>query len=184
MTRGEGDGGMELLERWVDEYQPRVYLAACLILRDAAAAEDVAQETFLRAARAGRKIAPGADASRWLYRVAVNLSLNVLRSRRREERALARCGADPEAAPDGAEGLEARVAAATVAEALEKLPERLRVPLVLRYYLDLSEREMAGLLGIRQGTVKSRLHEARGLLATDASIVAVHSAPGRDELWR
>lgn len=169
---------MELLERWVGEYQPRVYHAACLILRDPIAAEDVAQETFLRAAKAGLRIAPGADASRWLYRVAVNLSLNMLRSRRREERALARHGADPEEAPEGPDGVEARLTSATVAEALGKLPERLRVPLILRYYLDLSEREMASLLGIRQGTVKSRLHEARSVLAMDASIEAVHSAAG------
>jgi RNA polymerase sigma-70 factor (ECF subfamily) len=177
MTR-PGGADMELLERWVDEYQPRVYLAACLILRDRAAAEDVAQETFLRAARAQPRIAPGTDASRWLYRVAVNLSLNVLRSRRREERALARYGSDPEAAPDGPDGVETRLTAATVGEALEKLPERLRVPVILRYYLDMSEREMAGMLGIRQGTVKSRLHEARGLLSRDASIEAVHAAAG------
>lgn len=179
MIRPEGHG-MELLERWVDEYQPRVYLAACLILRDPAAAEDVAQETFLRAARASRTIAPGADASRWLYRVAVNLSLNVLRSRRREEGALARYGSqhgtEAEDVPGGAEEVEARWRADTVAEALGKLPDRLRVPLILRYYLGLSEREMAALLGIRPGTVKSRLHEARELLAKDASIGAAHSA--------
>ncbi|HEU5002530.1 MAG TPA: sigma-70 family RNA polymerase sigma factor [Actinomycetota bacterium] len=167
---------MELLERWVDEYQPRVYLAACLILRDPAAAEDVAQETLVRAAAASRKIAPGADASRWLSRVAVNLSLNILRSRRREERALARHGPSDDVGPGGHEEVEARLTAATVAEALGKLPDRLRVPLVLRYYLDLTEREMAALLGIRPGTVKSRLHEARGLLAMDASIEAAHSA--------
>ncbi|GAC1366711.1 MAG: sigma-70 family RNA polymerase sigma factor [Actinomycetota bacterium] len=168
---------MELLERWVEEYQPGVYLAACLILRDRAAAEDVAQETFLRADRAARKPAPGADASRWLYRIAVNLSLNILRSRRREERALARSGVDPASAPDGLEG---RLLRDAVAEALERLPERLRVPVILRYYLDMSEQEMAGALGIRQGTVKSRLHEARRLLAMDASIEAAHAGGGEE----
>ncbi|HLI57684.1 MAG TPA: RNA polymerase sigma factor [Actinomycetota bacterium] len=169
---------MELQERWLQEYQPRVFRAACLILRDPAAAEDIAQETFLRAAWARPSIAPGDDASRWLYRVAVNLSLNVLRARRREERALARLGVDPEADPGGPDRLEASVTASTVAEALEKLPERLRVPVILHYYLELSEKEIAGMVGVPRGTVKSRLHSARGLLAMDASIGAVHSAVG------
>jgi RNA polymerase sigma-70 factor (ECF subfamily) len=168
---------MELVEHWVAEYQPRVYRAACLILRDPAAAEDVAQETFLRAARARTKPASGGEASRWLSSIAVNLSLNVLRSRRREERALARLGPARDEVPDG---VEARLTATTVAEALGKLPERLRVPLIMRYYLDMTEKEMAGMLGIRQGTVKSRLHEARGRLSLDASIEAAHSGAGRD----
>lgn len=166
---------MDLLERWVGEYQPGVYRAACLILRDTAAAEDVAQETFLRAARAARDVAPGDDTARWLYRIAVNLSLNTLRARQREQRALSRMGQPPDAAPDGTDG---RIMRATVAQALERLPERFRIPIILRYYLDMTEKEMAGLLGIRQGTVKSRLHEARRLLSMDQSIEAAHSGIG------
>jgi RNA polymerase sigma factor (sigma-70 family) len=55
--------------------------------------------------------------------------------------------------------------------ALQRLPASLRVPIVLRYYADLSERDIALAIGRRQGTVKSRLHEARRRLAGDPSIL-------------
>ena len=61
----------------------------------------------------------------------------------------------------------------TVLAALQRLPVSLRVPVVLRYYADLSERDIAVAIGRRQGTVKSRLHEARRRLAGDPSMVAL-----------
>ena len=62
-----------------------------------------------------------------------------------------------------------------VLAALQRLPVSLRVPVVLRYYADLSERDIALAIGRRPGTVKSRLHEARRRLAEDPGIVT----PGR-----
>ena len=167
---------MEMLERWVREHQAVVYRAACLILRDRRAAEDVAQETFLRAARAADRLDPGAVIRPWLYRIAVNLSLDRLRSQRRERRALDQLAALPESGHRGDELFEHRMRRVVVAEALERLPDRLRVPVILRYYLDLSEEDIARVLGIRRGTVKSRLHAARSVLAGDESIVSVGQA--------
>jgi RNA polymerase sigma-70 factor (ECF subfamily) len=63
--------------------------------------------------------------------------------------------------------------AETVLAALQRLPVSLRVPIVLRYYADLSERDIAQAIGRRQGTVKSRLHEARRRLAEDPSILSL-----------
>jgi RNA polymerase sigma factor (sigma-70 family) len=60
--------------------------------------------------------------------------------------------------------------AETVLTALHRLPASLRVPIVLRYYADLSERDIALAIGRRQGTVKSRLHEARRRLAEDPNL--------------
>jgi DNA-directed RNA polymerase specialized sigma24 family protein len=57
--------------------------------------------------------------------------------------------------------------------ALARLPLSLRVPVVLRYYADLSERDIARAIGRRQGTVKSRLHEARRRLAADPALSAL-----------
>lgn len=162
------------LEEWVARHQPVVYRAARLILRDGPAAEDVAQETFVRAFRAaGRR--PVGDPAPWLYRIAVNLALNRLRSRRREEAALARL--EPGGAVDPEDAAVAGTTRSEVAEALGRLPDRLRVPVVLRYYLDLPEREIAAVLGIRPGTTKSRLHQARRLLAADATLVAATEEP-------
>jgi len=163
------------LESWIDLYQPRVYKAACLVLHDPAAAEDVAQDTFLRALGAMGRMAPGTDVERWLCRISINLSLNCIRSRRREQAALSRIGSDrsePIESP-----FEAEDTRSAVGEALRRLPDRLRVPLILRYYLDFSEMQVASALGVRLGTIKSRLHEARRLLAEDASVLGAY--PGR-----
>jgi len=56
---------------------------------------------------------------------------------------------------------------------LSRLPLSLRVPVVLRYYADLSERDIARAIGRRQGTVKSRLHDARRRLAADPALSAL-----------
>ena len=60
--------------------------------------------------------------------------------------------------------------------ALQQLPLSLRVPVVLRYYADLSERDIALAIGRRPGTVKSRLHEARRRLAADPALCALAGA--------
>lgn len=165
---------IEVLEGWVATYQPVVYRAAYLVLRDADAAEDVAQETFIRAHRALRRPDRDDEVRPWLYRIATNTALNRLRSMRRERRAVARLG-PPATGPDAT---DERATRSAVGEALRRLPDRLRIPVVLRYYLDLPEREIARTLAIRPGTVKSRLHEARKLLAADADIAC---AAGRTE---
>lgn len=165
---------VEMLERWVSAHQQTVYRAAYLVVRDAAVAEDVAQETFLRAYRAAHRLEPGDDIRGWLYRIATNTALNHLRSLRRQRAAYARLD-DPAPEPDPAEAGAVRDA---VADGLRRLPDRLRVPVVLRYYVDLPEKEIARLLHIRPGTVKSRLHEARRLLAADDELVAAARGTG------
>lgn len=173
----ERDAPMELLERWVAQHQPVVYRAAYLVLRDHDAAEDVAQEAFIRAYRAADRLEPGSNVRGWLYKIATNTALNRLRSRRREIGALARIGRAAE--EDGHhDPTEEQTTRSAVEEALERLPERLRVPVVLRYYLDLPERDIARALRIRPGTVKSRLHEARKRLAEDADMAVAAGGTG------
>lgn len=162
----ERERSMALIEHWIATYQAVVFRAAYLILRDADAAEDVAQDTFLRAWRAASRVHDESGIRAWLYRIAVNTALNHLRKHKREAAALARMGrADVAIDPT-----DARDIASMVAEAVDRLPDRLRVTIVCRYFLDLSEREIANTLRVRPGTVKSRLHEARRLLAGDESL--------------
>jgi len=165
---------MRSLERWVTAYQPVVYRAAYLILRDSSAAEDVAQETFIRAFRAAHRMDPGEGARAWLYRIAVNTALNEVRRRKRETAAVERVRPIM-ITPDLT---DARDTAAVVAEAIDRLPDRLRVTVICRYFLELSEREISQALKIRPGTVKSRLHEARRLLAGDDDIAVAAGASG------
>ena len=82
----------------------------------------------------------------------------------------------PGEAPIPRPSAEQAEVAGTVLTALQRLPLSLRVPVVLRYYADLSERDIALAIGRRQGTVKSRLHEARRRLASDPTLCALAGA--------
>jgi RNA polymerase sigma-70 factor (ECF subfamily) len=162
---------MAELERWVTTFQPVLFRAAYLILRDVQGAEDVAQETFLRAYSAALRREPGEFVRSWLYRIAVNTALNELRRQKRETSAVARLGGDEVIDPGERSDTES-----VVGDAVDRLPDRLRVAVICRYFLDLSENEMASVLRVRPGTIKSRLHEARRLLAADQSLIAASAS--------
>ncbi len=154
----------ETLESWLEEGYAPSFRTAFLILGNRADAEEAVQEAFLRAWRFRASLATGADVRPWLYRVVVNTCHSKLRreiphrDRRSNDAALADL-AGPNDPPAEVVGMH------DVGRALRDLPVHLRVVVVLRYYADLSEREIATAIGRRPGTVKSRLHEARRLLA-------------------
>ena len=164
------------LEDWLRRDYHTSYRTACLLLGNHSDAEEAVQEAFLRAWRFRASLATGSDVRPWLYRVVVNTCNSKLRQEipHRDRRA----GAGPLsslAAPDSDPAVCAQRSevAGTVLAALQRLPVSLRVPVVLRYYADLSERDIAVAIGRRQGTVKSRLHEARRRLAADPSMVTL-----------
>jgi RNA polymerase sigma-70 factor, ECF subfamily len=164
----------EQLEEWLDEGYRASFRTACLILGNPADAEEAVQDAFLRAWRFRDSLTSVPSIKPWLYRVVVNSCYSKLRQEipHRDHRA----GDDPLAQlsssePDPAAAAQHSEVAETVLAALQRLPVSLRVPTVLRYYADLSERDIALAIGRRQGTVKSRLHEARRRLAEDPDIV-------------
>jgi len=122
-------------------------------------ADDLFQETWIRVVRSRERFDPARRFSTWLFQIANNLCRDRARRRLVRERhrieAQAEARGDPalRAAPALGEHLDVR-------ERLGRLPERLREVLVLRYWRDLSEKEIAEIAGIPQGTVKSRLHAA------------------------
>ena len=150
----------ELIARLVGEHD-RAYRAAWLVLRDKELAEEAVQEAFLRVWRF-RGSLPSGDAIRpWLYRVVVNAAISTLRHERpRRDKELAAATTDRAIVHDPVESM-------AVADALADLPEHLRVAVVLRYWVGLSEKEIATAISRRPGTVKSRLHEARTRLSND-----------------
>jgi RNA polymerase sigma-70 factor (ECF subfamily) len=161
----------DTLEQWLaDGYAP-AYRTACLILRNPADAEEAVQEAFLRAWRFRAAVPAGEGVRPWLYRVVVNACLSKLRSDRSRRQGseayedLAQLTADEEPGPE-ALALHSDVHT-TVLAALGRLPGRLRIVVVLRYYAQLNEREIAAAIHRRPGTVKSRLHEARVALGAD-----------------
>jgi RNA polymerase sigma-70 factor (ECF subfamily) len=164
------------LEEWLEEGYAVSYRTACLILGNPADAEEAVQEAFLRAWRFRDSLTSVPSIKPWLYRVVVNACYSKLRQEipHRDHRAsdgpleeVAAAGADPAVLAQRSEVAE------TVLAALQRLPVSLRVPIVLRYYADLSERDIALAIGRRPGTVKSRLHEARRRLSDDPSILTL-----------
>src|SRR5580704_13559179 len=177
------------LEDWLADGYVASFRTACLILGNRADAEEAVQDAYLRAWRFRDSLSSVPSIRPWLYRVVVNSCYSKLRREipHRDRRAgdepladVAAEGAGPEASAERGE------VADTVLAALARLPMSLRVPVVLRYYADLSERDIARAIGRRQGTVKSRLHEARRRLAADPSLSALalgndtHATPAEE----
>ena len=163
------------LEAWLARDYDVAYRTACLVLRNPHEAQDAVQEAFLRVWRFRGSVPDGDARKAWLYRVVVNACMSRARAQQ------SRSGKDDgptglerlaDAAPAPEELAEQSSRAGDVAAALADLPEHLRVPLVLRFYAGLSEKEIATAIDRRPGTVKSRLHEARQRLALDARLSA------------
>lgn len=161
------DGDTSAFAQLVLAHQEATFRAAFLLLRDAAAAEDVAQEAFVRAYSALPSFRAEDPFRPWILRIATNLALNELRSRRRRAGWLGRLRLVRRAEPQTPEALAlASDELRQLDAALQCLPERDRQVLYLRHFLDLSEREMAAALDCSPGTVKSRLHRAGARLRT------------------
>ena len=144
----------------VVRYQRPVYNAAYGVLRNAEDARDVAQSVFLRIAERADDFDPGHKFFSWIYRIAVNESLNRLRRRGREE------GLDEDAEiADAGAGPERRVEdderAQLLHRALKKMSVADRTVITLRHFSELSYEEIAAAIGVDEKTVKSRLFEAR-----------------------
>lgn len=152
------------LELWLEEGYPQSVRTAYLILGNRPDAEDAVQEAFLRAWKFRHSLSKESSFKPWLYRVVVNTCNSKLRKeiphrdRRSDEEQLENV--------DLRDTIPERIAISNdVLSALKDLPVHLRVVVVLRYYADLSEREIAIAIDRKSGTVKSRLNEARRQLA-------------------
>jgi RNA polymerase sigma-70 factor (ECF subfamily) len=143
------------------------YLAR--MLSDAALAEDLVQEAFLRVHRARDRYAPDARFSTWLYRIATNLALNELRRPRRRwrhespEEPSGPALVSPAAGPDDA--ADARRSAERALGLLESLPGKQRAALCLAAVEGLSYAEVAEALEVSESAVKALVHRARSALA-------------------
>jgi RNA polymerase sigma-70 factor (ECF subfamily) len=147
----------------VHAYQGIALRTAYLIAGNAADAEEAAQDGFLKAHRALWRFRPGAPFKPWLLRIVANEARNRRRSAGRQA-ALALQAAGEAASGDAAPSPEAALLGEERREelvsALNRLSEADRETIALRYFIDLSEAEMAAALGVRPGTVKSRLSRA------------------------
>ena len=162
-------GDTRAFRRLVEAHMRPIYALGYRLLGNHDDADDVAQETFVRAWQALARYDERYTVSAWLRTIATRLALNEIAKRRRRRTeggelfdTVAETHAEAAPGPEAEfEGAETRV---RIEVALEALPQEFRVPLVLRTYEELSYAEIARLLEIPVGTVMSRIHRARCLL--------------------
>lgn len=168
LLRAAQEGDRRAFGRLVRMHQRRVYACAVQMLGDGGDADDAVQETFLRAWRAIDRFDGRSQLSTWLYRVCVNVCLNHLRRRKRNDASDIADPRVPEPSADPTQGqtdprhaLEARELSGRLATALEGLSESLRTTVILVLVHGMPQKEAAEVCGCSEGTIAWRIHEAR-----------------------
>lgn len=161
-------GELGAFEEVYRSHSRRLYGVAVRMLGNPADAEDMLQEIFLAAHRKLDSFRGESALGTWLYRLAVNLCLDYLRSRTGRAIHLTDALDDEPALPDAASrGLAERVVTRMDLErALAQLPEGCRTAFVLHDVQGLEHREVGAIMGIAEGTSKSQVHKARMRLRT------------------
>ncbi len=158
-------GDRDAFARLVERYGGRVYNLALRIVNDADAANDCAQEAFVRAYRALHRYDPAYPFGPWLFTIATNVSLSHLERWHAHETPVEEL---PESAEPDEQGPELtavrREEVSEVMAAMGELPPAYRAALTLRHIQQLSYQECADALGIPLGTMKTHLHRARAAL--------------------
>jgi len=164
----------ERFEREALPMLPGMYSAAYRLTRNAADAEDLVQETFLRAYRGFHQFQPGTNLKAWLYRILTNTFINSYRKKQRQPQTIsddeiedwylyskmAEEGLEPSAETSVIESLPDE----DVQEALSSLPPQFRIAVLLADVEGFSYKEIAEITGVPIGTVMSRLHRGRKAL--------------------
>ena len=159
------NGDETAIARLIEKYQPGVFRLTLSILNDPGDASEATQDTFIAMLKALNSYHEKSTFKAWLYRIALNISRSRLRKRNALERLrqtltsifevqFQHSPTPEDAVIDGEEG-------AAIWRALDKLGEKHRIPIVLRYYHDLSVIEIAEIMSIKEGTVHSRLSIGR-----------------------
>ncbi|MBO8127640.1 MAG: RNA polymerase sigma factor [Peptococcaceae bacterium] len=172
-------GALEMLFKL---FHKSVYLTAYFITKDHNLAEDVVQDTFLRAYDKLDQLQDHSKVETWLHRIASNLAIDVLR---RNKKLVSTPPAetdlktvDPAAQPESS--LLVKEERDNVVSALENLPPEYQEVILLRYYREMTIKEISAFLTIPEGTVKTRLRKARILI----SQVLNHPRQGAAETGR
>jgi RNA polymerase sigma-70 factor (sigma-E family) len=154
----------ECVARLFDEHYRGLCRLAALLLNDSAAAEEVVQEAFLRTFSSWWRVRHPERAQWYLRTSVVNLCRSKLRRRSTEERGNRVTWSD-EDRQSGTDATDLSDDAVTLVKFVRQLPPRQRDAVVLRYYEDLPEAEIARILGCAVGTIKSQLSKARATIA-------------------
>jgi RNA polymerase sigma-70 factor (ECF subfamily) len=163
---GDADAFAEICRR----YRPRIYALALHLTGDADDAEDIAQETFLRAYKRLPDFRGASELYTWIYRIGVNLSLNLQRDRKRRRAASmddprVALAVQVDASGDPRRAAELRQIYGRLLAALDQLSAPLRSTVVLVALQGLTHEQAGVVLDCPSGTIAWRLHEARLRLA-------------------
>ena len=161
---GEEGGEGVTIDGYIRQYGPRLYGLCLTLCRSEHEAEDLYQETWLRVVEQFHRYDPAREFEPWLTRICVNLYRNLLRrlarspirqsfsSTEEKEALLHSASASPSAEQEDYSELHSAIA---------RLPEKLRVAVILFYFRDMDLVSASAILGIEPGTMKSRLNRAR-----------------------
>jgi RNA polymerase sigma-70 factor (ECF subfamily) len=152
------DGDRRAFERLVLRYQKPVFNAALRMLRNPEDALDVAQTVFLKVYEHLPQYDPALKFYSWLYRIALNESINALGRMRPSEPI---SGSEVDQAPGIERQVESDQTGRAIEQALMQLQPDYRAVIVLRHFQQLSYQDMSATLQVAEKTVKSRLHSAR-----------------------
>lgn len=166
------DPAREEFEREALKHLDALYGAALRLTRSASDAEDLVQDSFVKAYRFYDRFEPGTNMKAWLFRILTNTFINKYRRSTRERRVLEGREAEPvgegvmsraamRTLTDPVSEAHRRIITAEIQEALDSLPEDYRVMILLADVEELSYKEIATIVGCPIGTVMSRLHRAR-----------------------
>jgi RNA polymerase sigma-70 factor (ECF subfamily) len=159
-----------ILSPLLDQYIDGLYGYAMALSRNRAEAEDLVQETYLRALQALNSLRPDGNVKAWLFTILRNIWINQLRRRRVANETVE---LEPNEMPSDVSGGRSKDPLALyvsslereqVRSAIQRLPVEFREIIVLREYEEMSYQEIASFLGCAQGTVMSRLSRARAKL--------------------
>ena len=158
-------------------YMDQLYSAARRMTRNAADAEDLVQETYLRAYRGFGNFQEGTNLRAWLFRILTNAFINSYRSKQRKPRSVdlagvedlylhQRLGGDTKAAlgASAEDVLMETITESEIVDALESLPDEYRIAVLLADVEGFAYKEIAEILDVPMGTVMSRLHRGRKTL--------------------
>lgn len=166
-------GDIDAIAGLMQRYQHRLYRYMLRMVRQPSTAEDLFQQTWVRVMEGVQSYDPRRSFEGWLFGIAHNLAIDHLRRRRPESldeplpshSGETRADLTPSAAPDALDHLLAGERAALVAEAVAEMPALSREVLTLRFEEEMKLEEIAEVLSLPLGTVKTRLHRAlKGLL--------------------
>ena len=154
----KGDDGA--FNELVSRYLKKIYYTSFRITRNESDAEDVTQEAFARAYKKLKSFRRDSGFYTWIYRIAVNLSLNLIKKRSRIQTMLRQQQSKQVQKPGQLDAMVNHEQNSQLLDAVARLPDKQRMTITLRILEELSTRETAEVMNCSEGTVKANLHFA------------------------